>query len=148
MRPDGSIRAYQKGFTKQELKDWCEQELGDGYVVEIANKQNAGGTYDTAVVITKNNESATKGSASGLGQPTSKGAPMANVCANVANNSERSKRLGVLSSTIDEKGSLGAHELLHKIIVSSYHGDGEFDTHLVKCAKEQLPHHRLFVNLC
>ena len=53
LRPNGSIKAYQKGFTKQELKSWCEEELGDGYDVEIANSDNAGGSYDTAVVITK-----------------------------------------------------------------------------------------------
>lgn len=56
-RPDGSIKSYQKGFTKSELKDWCEKELGEGYSVEIANNKNAGGSYDTAVVVTKNNES-------------------------------------------------------------------------------------------
>ena len=53
LRPNGSVRAYQKGFTKEELKDWCEKELGDGYTVEAANQKNAGGTYDTAVVVTK-----------------------------------------------------------------------------------------------
>lgn len=56
-RPDGSIKSYQKGFTKSELKDWCEKELGEGYSVEIANNKNAGGSYDTAVVVAKNNES-------------------------------------------------------------------------------------------
>ena len=56
-RPDGSIKSYQKGFTKSELKEWCEKELGEGYSVEIANNKNAGGNYDTAVVVTKNNES-------------------------------------------------------------------------------------------
>ena len=53
LRPNGSVRAYQKGFTKEELKEWCEKELGDGYTVEAANQKNAGGTYDTAVVVTK-----------------------------------------------------------------------------------------------
>ena len=57
LRPNGSIKAYQKGFTKSELKEWCEKELGEGYSVEIANNKNAGGSYDTAVVVTKNNES-------------------------------------------------------------------------------------------
>lgn len=51
LRPDGSIRAYQKGFTKPELKEWVQKELGDGYEVEIANKENAGSTYDTAVLV-------------------------------------------------------------------------------------------------
>ena len=39
-RPDGSIKAYQKGFTKEELKNWCQQELGDGYTVENATRNN------------------------------------------------------------------------------------------------------------
>lgn len=55
-RPDGSIKAYQKGFTKEELRDWCKQELGEDYSVDIANKKNAGGSYDTAVVIKKEKE--------------------------------------------------------------------------------------------
>ena len=55
-RPDGSIKSYQKGFTKDELKSWCEKELGDGYTVEIASNKNAGGSYDTAVVVTKQTE--------------------------------------------------------------------------------------------
>ena len=61
-RPDGSIKSYQKGFTKSELKEWCEKELGEGYSVEIANNKNAGGSYDTAVVVTKR-EAPTKPSA-------------------------------------------------------------------------------------
>lgn len=55
-RPDGSIKAYQKGFTKEELRDWCKQELDEDYSVEIANKKNAGGSYDTAVVVKKEKE--------------------------------------------------------------------------------------------
>lgn len=55
-RPNGSIKAYQKGFTKEELRDWCKQELGEDYSVEIANKKNAGGSYDTAVVVKKEKE--------------------------------------------------------------------------------------------
>ena len=62
LRPNGSIKAYQKGFTKSELKEWCEKELGEGYSVEIANNKNAGGSYDTAVVVTKR-EAPTKPSA-------------------------------------------------------------------------------------
>ena len=69
LRPNGSIKAYQKGFTKAELKEWCEKELGKGYSVEIANDKNAGGSYDTAVVVTKNNESGTIGVASEAGRP-------------------------------------------------------------------------------
>ena len=118
LRPDGSIKAYQKGFTKQELKEFCERELGEGYTVEIANNNNAGGSYDTAVVVTKNDESTAKSSASEPGQPTQKDAPLANVDANVGNNAERSKRLGELFEIINNNGSLGAHQLLHKIAVS------------------------------
>ena len=63
--------------------------------------KNAGGTYDTAVVVTKNNESTAKSSASELGQPTPEGAALANVGAKVRQNSERSKRLGNLISSIE-----------------------------------------------
>lgn len=118
LRPDGSIKAYQKGFTKPELKEWCESELGDDYTVQLATQGNAGGTYDTAVVITKNNESTAKSNASELGQPTHESAPMANVGAKVDKNTERSKRLSDLLLKINNNGSLGAHELLHELNVS------------------------------
>ena len=59
LRPDGSIRAYQKGFTKPELKEWVQKELGDGYEVEVANKDNAGSTYDTAVLVRRKAEAQT-----------------------------------------------------------------------------------------
>ena len=59
LRPDGSIRAYQKGFTKPELKEWVQKELGDAYEVEIANKDNAGSTYDTAVLVRRKAEAQT-----------------------------------------------------------------------------------------
>ncbi len=103
LRPNGTVRAYQKGFEKEELKDWCEKELGSGYTVETANKENAGGTYDTAVVVTKNNESAANGSTPELGQPTHKGAALANVAANIRNNSERTKRLDNILREIDSR---------------------------------------------
>lgn len=118
LRPDGSIKSYQKGFTKSELKEWCEKELGNGYRVDIATKKNAGDTYDTAVVVTKNNESTAKSSASELGLPTNNGASLANVSAKVAKNSERSKRLANLSFNIGKIGRLSAHELLHELNVS------------------------------
>ena len=114
LRPNGSIRAYQKGFTKDELREWCEKELGDGYDVQIANNKNAGATYETAVVIT-NNGSAANSNASGLGQPIQTDAPVANVDAKIAEKNERSKRLDDLCSIIDEKGKLGPHQLLHEI---------------------------------
>ena len=70
----------------------------DGYDVTIENPKgsvrrgtDAGGTYDTAVVVVKNNESTAKGSASELGQPTENGAALANFGAKVLNNSERAK---------------------------------------------------------
>lgn len=44
--------------------------MGDGYSVEVANSKNAGGSYDTAVVVTKNNESNTIGVASGATHPS------------------------------------------------------------------------------
>ena len=118
LRPNGSIKAYQKGFTVDELKSWCERELGEGYTVLKANKENAGGTYDTAVVVIKNNESTTKGSASELGQPTDKGAAVANFGAMIGNNSERSKRLSDLSLEISKTGALGSHQLLHGLNVA------------------------------
>ena len=118
LRPDGSIKAYQMGFTKDELQAWCEDELGEGYTVLKANKENAGGTYDTAVVVIKNNESTTKGSASELGQPTDKGAAVANFDVMIGNNSERSKRLSDLSLEISKTGALGSHQLLHGLNVA------------------------------
>ena len=114
-----------KRLKQNELKEWCEKELGDGYTVEIANKNNAGDGYDTAVVVTKNNENATKSSVPELGQPTHKGASMANVGANVQIKVERTKRLEELSEKIDKEGRLGAHQLLHEIDVA-------FDTSMTK----------------
>ncbi|MDY2622932.1 MAG: LPD1 domain-containing protein [Alloprevotella sp.] len=118
LRPDGSIKAYQKGFTKDELQDWCEEELGDGYTVLKASRDNAGGTYDTAVVVIKNNGSTTKGSASELGQPTENGAALANFGAMIGNNSERAKRLSDLSLEISRAGAFGSHQLLHGLNVA------------------------------
>lgn len=118
LRPDGSIKAYQKGFTKDELQDWCEEELGDGYTVLKASRDNAGGTYDTAVVVIKNNESTTKGSASELGQPTENGAALANFGAMIGNNSERAKRLSDLYLEISRAGAFGSHQLLHGLNVA------------------------------
>ena len=93
-------------------------ELGDGYTVEAANQKNAGGTYDTAVVVTNNNESAANGNTSELGQPTTDGAALANVGAKIRNNSEQAKRLGEIVREIDSNGALGAHQMLHQIAVA------------------------------
>ncbi|MCR4770026.1 MAG: hypothetical protein K5874_07460 [Bacteroidaceae bacterium] len=51
------------------------------------------GLDDTAVVVIKNNESTTKGSASELGLPTKKGTTVANFGAKVENNSENRKEI-------------------------------------------------------
>ena len=91
LRPNGSIKAYQKGFTKSELKEWCEKELGEGYSVEIANNKNAGGSYDTAVVVTKNNESGTVGVASEAGHPSWSAQAMPNSSSKLNNNSTVAK---------------------------------------------------------
>ena len=86
VKRNGKIASYQRFFTPQELKSWIEQELGDGYTVEVANEKNSGTKGLAAVVVTKNNESLTnKGKASELGQPTKHSAPLANVSAKVAN---------------------------------------------------------------
>ncbi len=114
LRPDGSIKAYQKGFTKSELKEWCEKELGAGYKVEIANKGNAGGSYDTAVVVTKNNESGTVGVASETGRPSRSAQAVSNSGAKVGKKSEYRDGLEEISDRLDEK-AMGAHEFLYNI---------------------------------
>ena len=124
LRPNGTIKAYQKGFTKAELKGWCEKELGDGYSVEVANSKNAGGSYDTAVVVTKNNESNTIGVASGathpsrivqeVRQPYEDTQDFAQFDSKVRKKSEYAEGLSQLSSEIGQK-KLGAHEFLYGI---------------------------------
>lgn len=114
LRPDGSIKAYQKGFTKTELKEWCEKELGAGYKVEIANKGNAGGSYDTAVVVTKNNESGTVGVASETGRPSRSAQAVSNSGTKVGKKSEYRDGLEEISDRLDEK-AMGAHEFLYNI---------------------------------
>ena len=124
LRPDGSIKAYQKGFTKSELKEWCEKELGAGYKVEIANKGNAGGSYDTAVVVTKNNESGTVGVASETGRPSRSAQAVSNSSAKVSKKSEYRVGLEKLSDRLGEKG-MGAHEFLYGIAKAfGLKGDG------------------------
>ena len=121
LRPNGSIKAYQKGFTKAELKEWCEKELGKGYSVEIANDKNAGGSYDTAVVVTKNNESGTIGVASEASHPRRSAQAAPNSSAKLGNNqkiannlSELSEKLSELSEKLSERG-MGAHEFLFNV---------------------------------
>ena len=117
LRPNGSIKAYQKGFTKAELKEWCESELGDGYSVEIANNKNAGGTYDTAVVVSKNNISNTIGVAYGDSHPDWNAQALPNSDANVRNNNDINNNLAKLSNDLDEK-DMGSHEFLFNIAKS------------------------------
>lgn len=56
VKRNGRIASYQRFFTPQELKEWVESELGDGYTVEIANKANSGTNGLAAVVVTKNED--------------------------------------------------------------------------------------------
>ena len=114
LRPNGSIKAYQKGFTKAELKEWCETELGEGYSVEIANNKNAGGSYDTAVVVTKNNESGTIGVASEASHPRRSAQAAPNSSAKLGNNQKIANNLSELSEKLSEKG-MGAHEFLFNV---------------------------------
>ena len=53
VKRNGRIASYQRFFTPQELKSWVEQELGEGYEVEIANEKNSGTKGLAAVVVTK-----------------------------------------------------------------------------------------------
>ncbi len=115
LRPDGSIKAYQKGFTKEELKDWCKKELGDGYSVEIATNKNAGGSYDTAVVVTKNNESGTIGVTSEAGHPRGSAQTVPNSYAKLDNGLEITKGLDNIVSQITQNGKMGAHEFLYNL---------------------------------
>ena len=114
LRPNGSIKAYQKGFTKAELKEWCETELGEGYSVEIANNKNAGGSYDTAVVVTKNNESGTIGVASEASHPRRSAQAAPNSSAKLGNNQKIANNLSELSEKLSERG-MGAHEFLFNV---------------------------------
>jgi hypothetical protein len=115
LRPNGSIRAYQKGFTKQELKEWCAKELGADYAVDIATKKNAGSNYDTAVVITKNNESNTIGVASEAGHPHRSVQPMPNSTAKVDKRNDIVKGLNKILSTLINNQSMGQHEFLFNV---------------------------------
>ena len=49
----GNIRAYQKGFTTQELIDYVSKELGEGWKVEKVKPSNSGLSMDAAVVATR-----------------------------------------------------------------------------------------------
>ncbi|MDE7393531.1 MAG: hypothetical protein K2M80_03540, partial [Muribaculaceae bacterium] len=56
MKRNGRIASYQRFFTPKELQQWVEQQLGDGYEVEIANERNSGTKGLAAVVVTKTEE--------------------------------------------------------------------------------------------
>lgn len=122
VKRNGRIASYQRFFTPSELKEWVQQELGEGYTVEIANKANSGTSGLAAVVVTKNNESPTgKGKAYELGQPISnhkgmENAPLANITAKVDKNTQRANRLDKIISSIEKKGGMGPHEFLHEVI--------------------------------
>ena len=126
LRPNGSIKAYQKGFTKSELKEWCEKELGEGYSVEIANNKNAGGSYDTAVVVTKNNESGTVGVASEAGHPSWSAQALPSSVAKLEKNQEYAKDLAKLSGTLSKK-VMGAHEFLFSVAKAFGFEEGNFN---------------------
>ena len=64
-----------KRLKQNELKEWCEKELGDGYTVEIANKNNAGYGYDTAVVVTKITKTPLKAAFPSLDSPPTRVRP-------------------------------------------------------------------------
>lgn len=130
-RPDGSIKSYQKGFTKSELKEWCEKELGEGYSVEIANNKNAGGSYDTAVVVTKNNESGTVGVASEAGHPSWSAQALPSSVAKLEKNQEYAKDLAKLSGTLSKK-VMGAHEFLFSVAKAFGFEEGNFNKSFYK----------------
>ena len=46
-------RSYQRGFTKDELRDYVQSILGNDFVVEKATKNNVGAVGGTTVVATK-----------------------------------------------------------------------------------------------
>ena len=53
--PD-KINSYQRFFKPAELQEYVQNELGDGYSVEIANKANSGTSGLAAVVVTKKSD--------------------------------------------------------------------------------------------
>ena len=99
--------------------DW---ELGQRVLNDYLDKKNDNTDYLTLVFSKKgrkNNESPTeKGRASELGPPTPKDAALANVGTKIVNKSECVKRLSELFDYIDQKKTLGPHELLHEIVIS------------------------------
>lgn len=68
VKRNGKIASYQRFFTPTELKEWVENELGEGYSVEIANEKNSGTKGLAAVVVRKLGEQPTD--PNGGGKPT------------------------------------------------------------------------------
>lgn len=94
------------------MKDWCEKKLGEGYSVEIATKKNAGDSYDTAVVVTKNNESDTIGVASETGHPRGSAQAVSNAMANLRDNSDITKGLDKILATLSAQNEMTGREYL------------------------------------
>lgn len=61
VKRNGKIASYQRFFTPQELKEYVEKELGEGYKVEIANEENSGTKGLAAVVVTKESQGESTG---------------------------------------------------------------------------------------
>ena len=47
----GNIRAYQKGFSQEELEQWVSDTLGNGWTISKATKQNSGFSGRTIVAV-------------------------------------------------------------------------------------------------
>lgn len=56
VKRNGRIASYQRFFTPNELMAWVQNELGDDYNVEVANKANSNTSGLAAVVVTKVND--------------------------------------------------------------------------------------------
>ena len=59
VKRNGKIASYQRFFTPTELKEWVENELGEGCSVEVANEKNSGTKGLAAVVVRKLGEQPT-----------------------------------------------------------------------------------------
>ncbi len=93
----GGYRSYQKFFTHDTLSKFITDTLGDGYVVEKANKNNAGFANSNAVVVRKRNTlrgSTKKASTQNrVGASASDTAVSSEGVANVRQNLERTKKI-------------------------------------------------------
>jgi SAM-dependent methyltransferase len=73
VKRNGRIASYQRFFTPSELKEYVENELGEGYTVEVANMQNSGTSGLAAVVVTKNEATLSERSGADAGNSSSEG---------------------------------------------------------------------------